>query len=103
MKLVGKSTSSENEESSVCSISSGSPFLFNLDGSIANENIVLGVHSSFEKHPIRVIQLSEFKIKQEKGFQHNERNLNRLILSSLKVSSGKLKKTCYVQRYVWFC
>ena len=92
MKLVGKSTSSENEESSVCSISSGSQFLFNLDGSILIENIALGVHSSFEKYPIRVNQLSEFKIKQEEGFQHNEQHLDRLILSSLKVPSGKLKR-----------
>ena len=32
------------------------------------------------------------KSNQEKGFQHNERNLNRLILSSKRVSSGKLKR-----------
>ena len=58
-----ESTSSEKEESSVYSINSGSWFHFNLDGSIVIENIVLGVHSSFEKHPIGVNQLSEFKIK----------------------------------------
>ena len=41
---------------------------------------------------LRVNQLSEFKIKQEKRFQHNEQHLNRLILSSKRVSSGKFKK-----------
>ena len=78
LKLIqgneSESTSSEKEESSDDSINSDSRFHFNLDGSIANENIVLGVHSSFEKHPIRVNQLSEFKSKQEEGFQHFNNN-----------------------------
>ena len=87
-----ESTNSENEKSSVCSMSRGTQFHFNLDGSIANESIVLGVHSSFEKHPIRVNQLREFKIKQEKEFLNNEqRHLDRLILCSKQVSSEKLK------------
>ena len=87
-----ESTSSEDEESNICSMSSGTRFHFNLDGRIENENIVLGVHSSFEKHPIRVNQLSEFKIKQEEGFQYDKHHFERLILCSKKVSSEKLKK-----------
>ena len=87
-----ESTSSEDEESSICSMSSGTRFHFYLDGRIENENIVLGVHSSFEKHPIRVNQLSEFKIKQEEGFQYNKHHFERLILCSKKVSSERLKK-----------
>ena len=65
-------TSSEDEESSICSMSSGTRFHFNLDEHIENENIVVGVHSSLKKKTIRLNQLSEFKIKQEEGFQYNK-------------------------------
>ena len=87
-----ESTHSDDDNSSVSSKSSVNRFCFTLTKYFKSTNNGFGILSSFERHPLRLNQLKQFKTKQDVS-ETEGLHLDKLLLCSRKVRSQKSKKT----------
>ena len=86
-----ESTHSDDDNSSVSSKSSVNRFCFSLTKAFKSSNNAFGILSSFERHPIRLNQLKQFKTKQ-KVSETEGLHLDKLLLCSREVFLKNPKK-----------